>query len=68
MSSNRLEIDQHNRLWQATASQAGDDQVENTASPAWVEKVERFVTKHPAALVISAVAVGLTLGWLGKRK
>lgn len=29
---------------------------------------ERYLMKYPGTLVVAAMAIGITLGWLGKRK
>lgn len=68
MAINRLEIDRLEGLWSASANQSPEAVSADAKLPIWAEQIEHFLKNHPRTLVITAVAVGICLGWLGKRK
>ncbi len=68
MAMNRLETDRLEGLWSASADQSPEAVSEDAKLSIWAEQIEHFLMNHPRTLVISAVAVGICLGWLGKRK
>jgi len=40
----------------------------STPAESWEHRVERFLAKHPKAAIVAAAAVGITIGWIVKRK
>ena len=36
--------------------------------PAWLDRLGRVVGSHPRAAIVAALSVGVTLGWLIKRR
>jgi len=68
MPTNRIE-----KHWIAPAlstpnSRWQDDDTLDSELPHWLQRAEQFLVDHPETTVIAALAIGLTLGWLGKRK
>ena len=68
MVTNRLETERIEGLWPPTDIQRGEEIAEDAKLPEWLHQVEHYLVSHPRTLLIAAVAVGITLGWLGKRK
>jgi len=38
------------------------------AEPGWAEQLEKWMVHHPGACAAAAIAIGVTLGWLIKRR
>lgn len=68
MAINRLETNLLEKIRNTPTSQIDNPDEEDSAITVWTQKCEQFLRKYPATLVVASLAVGLTLGWLGKRK
>lgn len=73
MNSNRLQSDRTESSWAVTLPEAkgesyGDRGSESSSLHPWAQRIESYLADHPQTAVAVAVAVGVALGWLGKRK
>ena len=54
--------------WPRTASDEQRDEESQAASPAWSEQSAKYLGERPIVTLAVAVLVGLTVGWMVKRK
>lgn len=73
MNINRLPSDQAESSWAMASSDAKGESFDNRSADSsslhpWAKRIERYLADHPQTAVALAMAVGVALGWLGKRK
>ncbi|QEG36923.1 hypothetical protein Pr1d_42630 [Bythopirellula goksoeyrii] len=73
MNTNRLHGDRTESSWAVALPEAKGESndyrsSESSSMHPWAQRIESFLADHPQSAVAVAVAVGVVLGWLGKRK